>query len=748
MAIVIEGVTGVGRQAMLDGLKALQSEHHAVVAAPALRPLNYVRLTDGRVVHTVEVDFARGFKGCVRIAFGGEWLALGPAPSAAWTAECEPWVPRVGERVRHETLPGKGMVTGVEGNGGDDGTLVRIAFAIGSATLGLSVLSPVLDATGRPVVEPAHAVANPLSPAAQSVRDAFVGAGQQLGPVGDFCGAVTIPAGSLVTGGGALTSDGRLLPVNVTRDAQGRMWASVMRGEPKPREWTPRAGDRCYVPIPSAGNSTTPGTVCEPRGEMVPGSVCVMLDGERAPRCYVNVSPLCPWQKGQRVRCADGRVGRVEALHVDVNGLHCVRVGPDGPAGRHTDEPRGSLVVVAESVPSYVPRIGDRVRAKGRTGVVIDLVYGVDADRPTECVITWDALAPGTRGEHVEPEWHRSAWPWLELLAPADLVRIDAPAARTDSEQAEGLRHAEAALRHYAVPGTVRVEGGTPSAQWLVEYTARRDGRIHGLKGGSVRMICACLADAEAKRARGLEPETLTSAVAAPVETPPPCGKRTHATRPPGTTCVHWWPCGCAVEPDGEDALGLVDGSPRGVLVWGHGAIGEGFTREDAVSEWRAELAGVQDRDDRCERGEFGPPAAWHKRMERMRAIDLARTQARHAARKANAWSDEHRHNLTAGALAVKPGAKPSRAALALGDFAETRRYDAHLDAVECSRHVAGLRAGGGRVLGTAIADSAPGTDGKHRVTVQIDGGAFASAAQAVRDLGATIAAHIDGGRR
>lgn len=81
--------------------------------------------------------------------------------------------------------------------------------------------------------------------------------------------------------------------------------------------------------------------------------------------------------------------------------------------------------------------------------------------------------------------------------------------------------------------------------------------------------------------------------------TPPPCGRPSHATRAPGTTCVHFWPCGCAVEPEGVESNGTLEGSPRDVLVWGHGADADGWTLDEAMSAWRADLAEQQAFHDR-----------------------------------------------------------------------------------------------------------------------------------------------------
>lgn len=367
-------------------------------------------------------------------------------------------------------------------------------------------------------------------------------------------------------------------------DASGR--PEVERGVAAPPvpPWAPRPGDRCRVDVDGPQRPPAPGTVCEPRGPMVPGGVCVMLDGERAARCYVGVTPLRPTEIGQRVRCANGRVGRVEALTADDS---FARVGPAGEFGLRTEEPTGTLVVLADVAPAYVPAVGDRVAAKGRTGTVQSVAE--DPEYPgagATATIEWDYLPIAEklalRKQHGDmgDRWHCSAWPHLTRPAPPD----HGPEAYVNGRPAVG------------------------------------------------------------------------------------CGKPSHATRAPGTTALHWWPCGCAVAPDGEDALGMVNGEPRGVLVWGHGATGYGFTRADAVTAWRAELAFLQGEENEHPTG----ARAFDNRSGNNREVFARRELAARKAAKMDAQKeDPHAGEKNDEAITKMLG---SVAAFARFDYAEGDR--------------------------------------------------------------------------
>ena len=72
------------------------------------------------------------------------------------------------------------------------------------------------------------------------------------------------------------------------------------------------------------------------------------------------------------------------------------------------------------------------------------------------------------------------------------------------------------------------------------------------------------------------------------------CPSCARATREPGEARTVWWLCGCPVEVEGSECERLPDGSERNVLVWGGGTFGDGWTREEAMADWREDLALIQ----------------------------------------------------------------------------------------------------------------------------------------------------------
>lgn len=392
--------------------------------------------------------------------------------------------------------------------------------------------------------------------------------------------------------------------------------------------------------------------------------------------------PLRPTAAGQRVRCANGRTGRVEQWGPG----SCV-VGPDGPLGLRADEWTDALVRVAdvsaaEGFRYYSPAADDGKNVSGAKGTNlsgtlsddvetlglganlvgyaawVDPDFGAKlakkvADVSKACetaalgmgaaAYEWSAQylgKPFTGVAHVTDEWKPTGE--VRYLGGVPLLTRPAPEFAPGSVSFTPQGPPPKEHRRYALALGERVHcAATNETGVVVEKQAE-----HGNLYASVLLDCGeerrfgvgalAPADVAPERARAMKerpftvgsspaPVRVTAALAdIPVEdlrrgpwtivdgstgrtlgvvdTSSPIAAR-HAgrcptcakdTREAGTVRLFHWLCGCPVEIEGSECEHLPDGSERNVLVWGGGTFGDGWTREEAMADWREDLAKVQ----------------------------------------------------------------------------------------------------------------------------------------------------------
>jgi len=536
---------------------------------------SWVRSELGWIRQVTDYDPARGPAGCVKTS-DGAWHSL--AGGLGWTVS--PWVPRVGERVRVDAWGPDTVDAFCVGHDtgplGDPLASIRRPSWDGPQWSTVAALSPVLDASGRPVVADgsAYVSAPPVTPMRTiatvaelrgQAHDTFLGKPIEIADpwAADTAAAnavlrhwavpgsvvvVAHPGGRSVTYTGA---DGKAygLVAGTAERAAAVLASAAAQRATAPPAYTPRVGD--------------------------------LVEWSRSGDCH--------WQ------VADEGCGTSPLIGLHARPLH--------------NRPKVILAVPADLTPLRPTAAGQRVRHGDRTGRTLDPApEGCDRVRVVfdHEPYYWQAMVPGA----------------LVRIADTKTDAADAGRVASIGEALDGLRDAVGTLaqRHRATPvpgnseaaetriqfpdGTaVEAKGVTwsPLGSSIGAYAARKWGErafdravetLGPLPGSEVAAARESISQFAAMGGWAVDAYTQPSPIAARHAGHCPTCHR--ATRAPNEVRVHWWACGCPVEVEGVEANHGEGASARDVLVWGGGTFAEGWTLDEAEQNWRASLAQSQ----------------------------------------------------------------------------------------------------------------------------------------------------------
>ena len=477
-----------------------------------------------------------------------------------------------------------------------------------------------------------------------------------------------------------------------------------------------------------------------------------------------EIVPLRPTAPGQRVRCADGRVGRTEEWDPRCGVEGTWLVGPDAGYGLRQWEDARECVRVADaperalgSQPASAPLLSTAdITAAVSTAVAAG---SAPVSSGTAMSIMSDASMAGAGGYERVAENLVGYAAWVDPDFEAKLAKKIADVSKACDTAAQDMGAAayewsaqylgkpvswkppaEAAPEpaRVDVPFTVtnlprhptpryvpalgeRVHCAATNETGRVVSKSFVDGRMYAsvlLDGGETRTFgVSALAPADVPCDVVYKPAELAPSEASPVAARhagrcPTCHR---STREPGTVRLHHWLCGCPVEVEGSEHEALIDGEPRNVLVWGGGTFGDGWTREEALADWREDLALVQG-DPTLRRhdadGYAWPRGKWRREIEQRRDWQKAARERFEAIAKAKndargPWTPR---DLRAG-LCTAEELRESEA--------EYRRLDAVYQAHERDLcRTPGLD--DPSPLGRALTSSTPNGDGTHSCVVNI----------------------------